>query len=170
MPQAAIKDIENEDNLGEARGGAPNFFGSSARLPKIDKFKISALECGGSCLKIRDSWPGGKKRLTSLYGGRIVRCTEHDDRNERPGIDVHVLARYKLPAANPKRSPRSPKSLCRTGKARQVKLLASQVWSTFATRCLCAGSICEQQEIDDAQQLKPSRSEEMREKVNQLSV
>ena len=83
MPQAAIKDIENEDNLGEARGGAPNFFGSSARLPKIDKFKISALECGGSCLKIRDSWPGGKKRLTSLYGGRIVRCTEHDDRNER---------------------------------------------------------------------------------------
>jgi hypothetical protein len=35
---------------------------------------------------------------------------------------------------------------------------------------LCAGSICAQQEIDDAQQLKPSRSEEMREKANQLSV
>ena len=83
MPQAAIKDIENEDNLGEARGGAPNFFGSSARLPKIDKFKISVLECRGSCWKIRDSWPGGKKRWTSLYGGRIVSCTEHDDRNER---------------------------------------------------------------------------------------
>jgi hypothetical protein len=54
------KDIENEDNLGEARGGAPNFFGSSARLPKIDKFKIGALECGGSYWKIRDSWPGEK--------------------------------------------------------------------------------------------------------------